>query len=245
MKCPKCGYNSFEHHDTCNKCANDLTAYKTTFGLKGIVLPLQARISMAESLKAETASADETPEAAESTSDMFSFDLPEGDSAGQAATPAAADNPFNFDEEPAAPQNQSLADFSFDEPAADQPQGFAEFSLDEPTAAHPSGLGDFSFDEPAALKSQEPGDLSINEEQKAAQVKAEEDAFASLLGPSSTDAAPAATTEAAPAGTDVEFDMESFSWDDTPAPAAPPEAEAKSDTGLDTLFGATEDAGKK
>ena len=38
MKCPKCGYNSFEIHDTCKKCANDLTSYKNIHGLKSIVL---------------------------------------------------------------------------------------------------------------------------------------------------------------------------------------------------------------
>ena len=34
MKCPKCGYNSFEFHDVCKKCAHDLTSYKDIHGLK-------------------------------------------------------------------------------------------------------------------------------------------------------------------------------------------------------------------
>lgn len=259
MKCPKCGYNSFEHHDTCKKCANDLTAYKATFGLTAIVLPLEARTAMAESFKSETAAADETPAAAEGASDMFSFDLPQGESAGEAAAPAQADNPFNFDEEPATPQSSGLGDFSFDEPAAAPPQGFAGFSPDEPVAEPPSGLGDFSFDEPAAAEPQGlgdfsfdvpaeapqvPGDLSANEEQQAAQVKAEEDAFASLLG-ASTEGDADAAPEGAPSGTDVEFDMASFSWDETPAPAAAPEAETKTGDDFDSIFGAPEDAVKK
>lgn len=33
MKCPKCGYASFEYLDTCRKCGRDLTQFKTDMGL--------------------------------------------------------------------------------------------------------------------------------------------------------------------------------------------------------------------
>ncbi len=76
MKCPKCGYNSFEIHDTCKKCANDLTSYKDIHGLKSIVLPLETRTVMAEKLMAEQAQ-DAPAAAVDAPADMFSFDLPE------------------------------------------------------------------------------------------------------------------------------------------------------------------------
>lgn len=110
MKCPKCGYNSFEIHDTCKKCANDLTSYKDIHGLKPIVLPHETRAVMAEKLMAEKAQ--EAPVAvADTPGDMFSFDIPEGE------TPAAAgtflkDDPFNFGDDP-APASPGGDPFSF------------------------------------------------------------------------------------------------------------------------------------
>jgi hypothetical protein len=109
MKCPKCGYNSFEFHDSCKKCANDLTGYKDTYGLKPIVLPLEARTSMAEALMAETAVTDQGPVAGDAPVDMFSFDLPEDQAARN-----SSDDPFNFDDDPISPA-QTGGEFSFDE----------------------------------------------------------------------------------------------------------------------------------
>jgi hypothetical protein len=106
MKCPKCGYNSFEFHDSCKKCANDLTGYKQTYGLKSIVLPLEARTNMAAALMAEEALNAPAPDTSEAQADMFSFDVPDA-----VVSNAAADDPFNFDDEPA----QTGGEFSFDE----------------------------------------------------------------------------------------------------------------------------------
>jgi hypothetical protein len=108
MKCPKCGYNSFEFHDSCTKCANDLISYKETYGIKPIVLPLEARTKMAETLMAETALNDHTPDTSDAPVDMFSFDLPE-----EKSTNATADDPFNFDDETVSPV-QTGGEFSFD-----------------------------------------------------------------------------------------------------------------------------------
>ncbi|HKJ05632.1 MAG TPA: RDD family protein [Geopsychrobacteraceae bacterium] len=38
MRCPKCGFNSFDHLDACKKCGKDLTEHKTRFGIKSILL---------------------------------------------------------------------------------------------------------------------------------------------------------------------------------------------------------------
>ena len=41
MKCPKCGYNSFDHLDNCKKCDTDLTGHKEKFQLHGFYSPGQ------------------------------------------------------------------------------------------------------------------------------------------------------------------------------------------------------------
>jgi hypothetical protein len=72
MKCPKCGYHSFDHLDSCKKCSTDLTEHKAKFNLRGFFSPEQ---------KAETtlaAVADESVEEVEQASDGsvdFGFDF--------------------------------------------------------------------------------------------------------------------------------------------------------------------------
>jgi len=39
MKCPKCGYHSFEHLDRCKKCGHDLDEHKAKFNLHGFFAP--------------------------------------------------------------------------------------------------------------------------------------------------------------------------------------------------------------
>ena len=101
MKCPKCGYNSFETHDACKKCGNDLSSYKDIHGLKPIVLPVETRTAMAEQLMAGMPQ-DEKHEEAVVHNDMFSFDLP-AEPAAATGSSFPADDPFNFDDVPAAP----------------------------------------------------------------------------------------------------------------------------------------------
>jgi len=204
MKCPKCGFNSFEYHDVCNKCAQDLTGYKQTYGIQAIVLPREAREALASAHTAETAETGQTTQTAEAVADMFSFDLPVEEAAAAQASPVADGNPFNFDEEQATPDAPPAIDhdpFSFDEETdTPEPPSFFEASPDEPPMS--------------------------------SQAKAEEDAFASLLESSGHDSAGTAVATppaAAPDDTTAEFELENFSWDDIPsapeqaAPAPTPE----------------------
>lgn len=184
MKCPKCGYNSFEIHDACKKCAHDLTSYKDIHGLKPIVLSQEVRTVMADKLMAEMDHGESV--AADVPTDMFSFDIPEDSAAaGQAA---AKNDPFNFDDDPISPA---------------------------------SGGDDFSF----------------SAEQKTAQAKAEEDAFADLLE---------TTPQVKEAGTGAgqgASELDNFSWDDTPDEA--PGAAAKPADDFNSLFGETDETAKK
>lgn len=45
MKCPKCGYNSFEHQDLCKKCGLALAGHKEKFNLRGFFNPGQPAAS--------------------------------------------------------------------------------------------------------------------------------------------------------------------------------------------------------
>ncbi len=42
MKCPKCGYNSFEHQESCKKCGQGLAEHKSKFNLRGFFSAGQA-----------------------------------------------------------------------------------------------------------------------------------------------------------------------------------------------------------
>ncbi len=39
MRCPKCGYNSFDHLDSCKKCGKSLVEFKQSFGIKSVLFP--------------------------------------------------------------------------------------------------------------------------------------------------------------------------------------------------------------
>ncbi|AMV73801.1 hypothetical protein DBW_3503 [Desulfuromonas sp. DDH964] len=39
MKCPKCGFTSFDYLDSCKKCGGDLAAFKAKHGLRSLLFP--------------------------------------------------------------------------------------------------------------------------------------------------------------------------------------------------------------
>ena len=39
MRCPKCGYNSFDYLDSCKKCGKDLVEFKQKYGIRSILFP--------------------------------------------------------------------------------------------------------------------------------------------------------------------------------------------------------------
>jgi len=172
MKCPKCGYNSFEYNDNCPKCLKDLTAYKAAHGLKAMALPPSARTEMARSMAVEAGEVDHPAKDADTTSEIFSFDFEENEPANGQWGGGPAHDPFNLEDEPAT-----------------SPQG-------------------------------------------------KEDAFGGLLekNPQKSPTAPAGK----PAAVDNAFDLNNFSWDDAPDPAADgkPENSGKpGDDGFESLFG--------
>lgn len=176
MKCPKCGYISFETSNSCRKCSNDLSAFRQAHGLTPIVLPAAVRASMAKSLGAGTV---EEQASQEASNDAFTFDLPQHE---EPTAPAAPSDPFAF----VSSQASGGSGISFDAPAPAAQDPFAELLESTPTASKPTPavqettgqgfeLNSFSWDdtpEPAA---------SGAAPQQAAPQKTDDD-FSSLFG---------------------------------------------------------------
>jgi hypothetical protein len=155
MKCPKCGYNSFEYYDLCKKCSNDLSGYKQTYGITPIVLPLEAQEKMARELRAVAEISEQNSVQMESPEDMFSFDLP--DEPLPAKLSPRINDPFSFDDDlPVAVQKQSGTE---DDVFADLLESTSQVSAPTSPAAAPKvasavvtpgafDLENFSWDEP-------------------------------------------------------------------------------------------------
>lgn len=189
MKCPKCGFNSFEYYDSCKKCASDLIGYKQTYSVGSMVLPLEAKEKLAAGFRSAEIATDQIGNTAETHDDIFSFDLPDD----SPSTPAHHNNdPFNFDE-PSPEMKQSSSSKSEDDVFADLLESTSQGDESPFAAAQAEVAG-----APAPAK-----------------------AVDSSSGPG-------------------EFDLEKFSWDDTPAPTAAPDSTAVTDD-FDSLFGDTKE----
>lgn len=95
MKCPKCGFNSFEYYDSCKKCSNDLIGYKQTHSISSLVLPAEAKEKLIAESQSTQAESNNSEEVVEQHDDIFAFDLPEDT---LVTPPQQNDDPFNFDE---------------------------------------------------------------------------------------------------------------------------------------------------
>jgi hypothetical protein len=137
MKCPKCGYNSFEFLDNCKKCGAESVSFKKNMRIKPIVFPSGGN-TIAAPLFTDDAEFDDTASQASSCAAEESFSW----------EPASADDtiqnnkPFDgFDLDFIKTDTDTIApDFSFDEdpPAEIQAESKAETAGD---------LDGFSFDE--------------------------------------------------------------------------------------------------
>jgi len=124
MKCPKCGYHSFDYLDRCKKCDNDLSSFKSKFNLRSLIFPHLAVPDAAAPETEEDISESPSPAApvaAAATTD-FGFDFMDESSTPSAPKPEpfespemeeipveasqdevpAEDDTFSWDEEPPA-----------------------------------------------------------------------------------------------------------------------------------------------
>lgn len=73
MKCPKCGFTSFDFLENCKKCGSDLQDHKSKFGLRSLIFPGFQSTEPAPSLIDENA--EEFADAAGADSGDFGFDF--------------------------------------------------------------------------------------------------------------------------------------------------------------------------
>jgi len=146
MRCPKCGFHSFDHLETCKKCGQDLSEHKVKYGIGGLMTFVTASRGGAAPKEAkEGPAADEVVaevrESVESPTDDldFGFGLMDDEAtepaAGAAPEPLASDNEddfFQFDETPSgmSEATDSAAPLAREEEAADD-----FFQVDEDFAA--------------------------------------------------------------------------------------------------------------
>lgn len=171
MKCPTCGFNSFESNSSCPKCAADLSELRQLHGLKAIVLPESLRKSMAASLASDESVSAEEQQAEDK---LFSFELSPSLTDKPQEQPAA--DPFAFDDAPsAAPAAASPPP----DPFADLLESTTQAPVQETesTPAPPQGyeLSSFSWDDTPA-----PAGTSASPQTDGP--PKEEDDFASLFG---------------------------------------------------------------
>lgn len=134
MKCPKCGYHSFEHLDSCRKCNSDLSEHKIKFNLRGFFSTEQAAQSGPDATAVE--GFEETEEGREDAADFgFDFLEEEEDPASETANATSLgigkedvriDQPFGVDSE-----SLPADDPSFEEDGDDdhKPKKGPEFSF--------------------------------------------------------------------------------------------------------------------
>ena len=107
MKCPKCGYHSFEHLDSCKKCGQGLIDHKQKYNLRGFVA-IQEVLTSAPATNDEESS--DTFDATENESIDFGFDFldeeedrsgetPESVPLGSDRQDISLDQPFSVDSE--------------------------------------------------------------------------------------------------------------------------------------------------
>lgn len=85
MKCPKCGYHSFDYLNSCKKCNNDLAAFKSKHNLRSLIFPRHAT------------SVTSQPESVSTDSEPLSPLTPSVTATATAAATTAESTDFGFD----------------------------------------------------------------------------------------------------------------------------------------------------
>lgn len=154
MKCPKCGYNSFEFLDTCKKCGAEFLSFKKTHRINAVILaPSGSQVASAAPVPPESAAPPLS--GGDMSGEEFSWEAPldpQGAAAGfdpgfqEDAGSGAQDQGFsgfsfsdNLDEgvrEKPVPAEEGFDAFSFEEPAGEDIETSPfEMKLEEPSSA--------------------------------------------------------------------------------------------------------------
>lgn len=236
MKCPKCGYNSFEFLDNCKKCSHDLSAFKQTHGIRPMVLPLTGAAATASAVAVTAAAIAAEPE------ETFTWEVPTAPEAIKPGDDIFSDLDLGLSPLPTEPAaaEPDLDDFSFD----DSP--VTPSTPDPPPFDADAGTDDFA----ALLETGDNSEITAAAHEAAPVPEMESpwdvptDSFGGFGDTSTPAAEPAATGD---------FDLESFSWDEgevkkeTQPAAKGPQVELESFSGgeFDSLFGDAEEESNK
>lgn len=139
MKCPKCGFNSFEFLESCKKCGAGFGSFKQTHGISPVILRAGSALAAAAAQDSPPAPAPAAAAGAPEEETGFSWSAPE-DSPGTAPQEEAADFSFSDTAQKVPQDDGAFSEFSFEE----QPQQAAS----QQTAGVGGAFRDeFSFDE--------------------------------------------------------------------------------------------------
>ena len=147
MRCPKCGYNSFDHLDSCKKCGKDLVEFKQSFGIKSVLFPGQmSATGFAENVDFDSESADAAVSVATGAAATTAANVP----SNEPMTDGADGEDFGFDFMGDSAEDDDL---SFDELFEEAPEDedieeTIEAPKAEATDSEPEDGDDFSFDLP-------------------------------------------------------------------------------------------------
>ena len=137
MKCPKCGYTSFDYLDSCKKCNNALGDFKAKYGLRSLLFPHRTQQVNLPAVPALAVAATPVLAAADNDSSTdFGYDFDSEPAVSVAApkapAPVATDN-FDFDTDWDAPAAEgkpapqpAAADDPFDFMADPAPEAITE-----------------------------------------------------------------------------------------------------------------------
>ncbi len=236
MRCPKCGYNSFDHLDNCKKCGKDLLEHKQHFGIVSVLFPGQMKPggpAVAAAPEEESATVDAAVAAATGVVAATAVAATDSVAEDSAAEVSSAGDDFGFD---FMGDSEEDEDLSFDElfeeasvdedveetlPAPDQEaasadtgegfafdQGEGESDADEDSSADTGLEDDFGFD---------PTDDSVSEETSS--TASEDDLPAEDFEPP-----PATAGEFTFSTDEVEFEESEGTEEDPKAPFELPES---------------------
>lgn len=127
MKCPKCGYHSFDHLDSCKKCNHDLVEHKEKFSLRGFFSPGKTVVAAEPAPVIDDSKEEEEPSADGSVDFGFDFLDEEDDPVGKAAEDISLgdDNQDVNIDQPFGADSQTI-------PADDPAPGSENGSTDKP-----------------------------------------------------------------------------------------------------------------
>lgn len=105
MKCPKCGYHSFEYLERCRKCGNDLAAFKSKFNLRSLIFPKRQSGAVAPAATRENFAFETEPSAPVAAAAVTAV----ATTAANATAANATDFGFDFmDETPGADESSQI-----------------------------------------------------------------------------------------------------------------------------------------